>query len=50
MRRELTVLHDTLRHERSQAERLAVTFEQATRALPAPQPDPLPRRRWPWRR
>ena len=52
MRRELTVLHDALRHERSQAERLAVTFEQAMRALPAPQPDPLPRRRWrwPWRR
>ena len=48
MRRELTVLHDALRHERSQAERLAVTFEQAMRALPAPQPDPLPRRRWPW--
>ena len=52
MRRELTVLHETLRHERSQAERLAVTFEQAMRALPAPQPDPLPRCRWrwPWRR
>ena len=52
MRRELTVLHETVRHERGQAERLAVTFEQAMRALPAPQPDPPRRRgwRWPWSR
>ena len=52
LRRELATLGEALRFARDQAERSAVTLEQLTRALPAPQPDPLPGRRWrwPWRR
>ncbi len=52
LRRELATLGEALRFARDQAERSAVTLEQLTRALPALQPDPLPRRqwRWPWRR
>ena len=48
LRRELATVHEALRFARAQAERSAITLEQLTRALPAPQPNPPARRRWPW--
>ena len=49
LRSQLTTLHDTLRHERTEGAKITTTLEQLTRALPAPAADDDGRRPW-WRR